>query len=65
MKNILLVCLITFLIGQATSYKNSMFFCGFSGDFCGQSTYDDVNPNIQTIILAFANTVQDGSIIVD
>ena len=47
------------------SYHNSIFFCGFSGDYCGQSTTDDVNPNIQTIILAFANTAQDGSIVID
>lgn len=43
----------------------AMFYCGFGGDFCGQSTYDDVNHRATTVILAFSNTVRDGSIVVD
>jgi chitinase len=42
-----------------------MFYCGFSGDFCGQSTTDDVNPKSAIVILAFANTNKDGTITVD
>lgn len=46
-------------------YKNAMFYCGFSGDFCGQSKINDVHSSINTVILAFANTLPDGQIIVD
>ena len=42
-----------------------MFYCGFSGHYCGQSTTDDVNPRSSIVILAFANTNNDGSISVD
>lgn len=42
-----------------------MFYCGFSGDFCGQSKINDVHSSINTVILAFANTLPDGQIIVD
>lgn len=47
------------------SHTLSMFYCGFSGDFCGQSTTDDVNPKSSVVILAFVNKNSDGSIIVD
>ena len=44
----------------------SIFWCGFGGDFCGQSTTDDVNPKATHVILAFANTnAADGSVYVD
>jgi hypothetical protein len=43
----------------------SMFYCGFGGDFCGQSTFDDVNPKSSIVLLAFANTQLNGSIQVD
>lgn len=43
----------------------SMFYCGFSGDFCGQSTDDDVNSKSTIVILAFANSANNGSVIVD
>lgn len=47
------------------TYKNAIFYCGFSIDFCGQSKINDVNPSIDTIILAFSNTLPDGKVIVD
>jgi hypothetical protein len=40
----------------------SMFYCGFGSDFCGQSTFDDVNPKTWIVTLAFANTLLNGSI---
>lgn len=46
-------------------FKLSMFYCGFSGDYCGQSTIDDVHPSASFVILAFANTQSNGAIIVD
>lgn len=47
------------------SYVLSMFYCGFSGNFCGQSSTDDVNSKSAIVILAFANTNSDGTITVD
>lgn len=47
------------------SHVLSMFYCGFGGDFCGQSNTDDVNPKSAISILSFANTQKNGSIIVD
>lgn len=43
----------------------SIFYCGFGGDFCGQSTTDDVNTGASIVILAFVNTNTDGSVTVD
>lgn len=43
----------------------SIFYCGFGGDFCGQSTTDDVNPNVKFVILAFANPQANGTVLVD
>lgn len=54
-----------FLLVSTFCFKNAMFYCGFSGDYCGQSKTNDVNPTIDTIILAFANTLPDGKIVVD
>jgi len=42
-----------------------MFYCGFSGDYCGQSNTDDVNPKASIVILAFLNTSPDGSALID
>jgi GH18 family chitinase len=42
-----------------------MFYCGFGGEFCGQSTTDDVNPLTTYVILAFVNTQSDGSVVLD
>jgi hypothetical protein len=42
-----------------------MFYCGFGGDYCGQSTTDDVNNKSTTVILAFANTNGDGTLNID
>jgi chitinase len=49
----------------ANNHVLSVFWCGFGGDFCGQSTTDDVNPKATHVILAFANTNADGSVYVD
>lgn len=61
--HILVIILSLFAITQP--YDLSMFYCGFSGDFCGQSNSDDVNPKASIIILAFLNTSPDGSAIID
>ncbi len=53
------------LLAVSTGYENSIFYCGFSGDYCGQSTTNDIHPSINTIILAFANTAPDGRIVID
>ncbi len=41
------------------------FWCGFSGNYCGQSTGDDINPKATHVIMAFANSNADGSISTD
>jgi len=49
----------------ATAHDLTMFYCGFGGNFCGQSTTDDVHPKTSIVILAFVNTQPDGSVIAD
>lgn len=60
-----LCLLITLGIFTASAYDLSMFYCGFGGNFCGQSTDDDVHPKTTTVILAFVNTQPDGSVLAD
>lgn len=60
-----LCLLITLGIFTASAYDLSMFYCGFGGNFCGQSTTDDVHPKTTTVILAFVNTQTDGSVLAD
>lgn len=50
---------------KASKPMLSMFYCGFGGDFCGQSDTDDVNPAATNVILAFVNTNPNGSVFVD
>lgn len=63
----MLMCLILLIsiVCGALGFKNSMFYCGFSGDYCGQSKINDVHPSISTMILAFVNTLPDGKVIID
>jgi chitinase len=65
MKLITLFVVLAFSTLALSAYDVSMFYCGFGGNFCGQSTKDDVNPNVKTVILAFVNTQTDGSVIAD
>jgi hypothetical protein len=60
-----LIVFIICLFSSTTAFKNAIFYCGFGQDFCGQSKINDVNPSIDTIILAFANPLPDGKVIVD
>lgn len=54
------------LVALASSYSLSLFWCGFSGEYCGQSNQiNDVNPKADFISLAFANINTDGSVRVD
>ena len=48
-----------------TPHILSQFYCGFSGQFCGQSNSDDINPRSSIVILAFANTQPNGTIKID
>lgn len=43
----------------------SMFYCGFGGDYCGQSVTNDVNNATVNVILAFVNSNVDGSVTID
>ena len=65
MKPLFALILLLALALSASTYNLSMFYCGFSGDFCGQSSTDDVHPSTKFVILAFANTQADGSIVID
>jgi chitinase len=44
------------------SHQLSIFWCGFGGDYCGQSVDDDVYDKATIVILAFANSKDDGSL---
>jgi chitinase len=59
------VLLLLLAVSLVQTYDLSMFYCGFGGNFCGQSTDDDVHPKTTTVILAFVNTQPDGSVIAD
>ncbi len=61
--SLLLLILLSSYCLQA--YETSIFYCGFSGDYCGQSDSDDVHSKASFVILAFVNTSPDGSITVD
>ena len=65
MKITSIVVLLAVLVLSTTAYDLSMFYCGFGGDFCGQSTDDDTNPSTTLVILAFVNTNPDGSVTID
>lgn len=56
---------LAFIICLVSTYDLSMFYCGFSSEFCGQSKFDDVNPKSDYIMLAFANIRADGNVVVD
>lgn len=58
---IFLFCIIIFAHGLPLAE----YYCGFSGNFCGQSSTDDTNVNASLIILAFANIQANGSVVMD
>lgn len=41
------------------------YYCGFGGNFCGESYNDDVNPRASIVILAYADIAPNGEIIID
>ena len=52
-------------LASASCYDLSLYYCGFSSEFCGQSKFDDVNPKSDYVFLAFANIRADGCAVVD
>ncbi|MBK2046231.1 hypothetical protein IB644_06675, partial [Allofrancisella guangzhouensis] len=56
---------VMFAVLPEASKQLSIFWCGFSKDFCGQSDADDVYPTATIVIMAFANSKSDGSLDVD
>jgi hypothetical protein len=60
-----ILLLLTFGALTVFAANLSMFYCGFGGNFCGQSSTDDVSSNADMVILAFGNTQTNGSVIVD
>lgn len=65
MKIIFCLVALSILIKSGLTFKNSIFYCGFSGDYCGQSKLNDVHASISTVILAFVNTLPDGKVVID
>lgn len=64
--NIMIMILpLLLLIVSTTQLPLAQYYCGFSGDYCGQSSSDDTNAKSSLIVLAFANIASNGSIIVD
>ena len=59
------ILIISLLFSGVFCFKNAMFYCGFGGDYCGQSKINDVHSSIDTVILAFANTIPDGKVVID
>lgn len=57
--------LVTLLVILASSAPLAEYYCGFSLNFCGQSTTDDTNANSSLIMLAFANIASNGSVVMD
>lgn len=53
------------ILSIGASYDLNVFYCGFSGDYCGQSNIDDVYPSARFVILAFANTLPSGAVVCD
>jgi chitinase len=53
----------TIFVCLASSYSLSIFYCGFSGPFCGQSKTNDINSKADFIPLAFSNIKSDGGVI--
>jgi chitinase len=60
-----LVLLLAVTTLVSSNFALSVFYCGFSGDFCGQSRTDDINPKAEFVILAFCNTNIDGTVTID
>tara|TARA_R110000868_G_scaffold318028_1_gene578786 strand:+ start:1428 stop:2408 length:981 start_codon:yes stop_codon:yes gene_type:complete len=71
-KVVSLLILLTSLMFASQSMASpvlSIFWCGFGGNYCGQSgsnlNDDDVNPRATHVILAFVNSNPDGSVSYD
>lgn len=43
----------------------NIYYCGFGGNFCGESFNDDVYARASVVILAFADIASNGELIVD
>ena len=41
------------------------YYCGYGGDYCGQSTTDDTHTSASIIVLAFADINTDGTVVID
>ena len=53
------------LLALSQSYQLSIFYCGFSQNFCGHSNSDDVYSKANFVILAFANIAHSGKAVMD
>lgn len=66
---ILLLLLLSFVAvshSQRNLSSNKMYaiyWCGFDGNYCGQSNSDDVYDDATHVMMAFANANKDGSLV--
>jgi chitinase len=65
MKYVSVLLLLLISVSYVQTFDLSIFYCGFGGDYCGQSKEDDLNPSASIVILAFSNTNSDGSVSID
>jgi hypothetical protein len=61
----LLMTLLAAIAVISSSDPVAIYYCGFSGSFCGQSNTDDTNHNTTLVVLAFANILSNGSVVMD
>ena len=64
MKTILFL-LTALLLSSSYAYDLSIFYCGFSSNYCGHSNSDDVYSKANIVILAFANIADSGKVVMD
>lgn len=59
--------IIVTLLGCASAVPNilSLVYCGFGGNYCGQSIDDDVYSRATHVLLAYAVVTPNGAISVD
>lgn len=62
---ILLVLALFFTYGEAGPTTISISYCGFSGQYCGESYNDDVYARSANVFLSYAIVGTNGAVIVD
>jgi hypothetical protein len=55
------------LLGCVAAAPNvlSVSYCGFGGNYCGESISDDVNPRATHVLLSYALVAPNGALLLD